>query len=216
MRMIIVGCGRTGADLVGLLTLRGHAVTVVDHDPAAFQRLGPMFKGQTVTGVGFDRGVLLRAGIERADGVAVVTGSDEANAVIGRMARLVFQVPRVVARLYDPRKADVYGRLGLQTIAPVAWGINRIAEILCHSWLEPLVSLGSGGVDLVETEVPVLLAGKTVAELTVAGEIHVAAISRGGRTFLPTAGAVFREGDLVHLVVVSASMDRLKTLLGHP
>lgn len=215
MQLVIVGCGRTGAELARVLGLRGHAVTMVDRDPATFERLGPSYTGQTVTGIGFDREVLLRAGIERADGLAAVTGNDEANVVIGRVARQAFQVPRVVARLYDPRKADVYARLGLQTIAPVTWGVNRIAELLCYSWLEPIISLGSGEVDVVETDVSALLAGKPIADLTVAGEIHVAAITRGGKTFLPTPGAKFQEGDLVHLVVVAGSVDRLKALLGH-
>ncbi len=215
MRIVIVGCGRTGADLARLLSLRGHAVTVVDSDPTNFERLGPSYTGQTVAGVGFDREVLLRAGIERADGVAVVTGNDEANVIIGRVTREAFRVPRVVARLYDPRKADVYARLGLQTIAPVTWGVNRIAELLCYSWLEPIISLGSGGVDVVDADVPPLLVGKTINELAVEGEIHVAAVTRAGKTFLPTPGTRFQEGDLVHLVVVAASIDRLKALLGY-
>ncbi len=215
MQLMIVGCGRTGAELARVLCLRGHAVTVVDRDPATFERLGPSYTGQTVAGVGFDREILLRAGIERADGLAAVTGNDEANVVIGRVARQAFHVPRVVARLYDPRKADVYARLGLQTIAPVTWGVNRIAELLCYSWLEPVISLGSGEVDVVDTDIPPLLAGKTISELTVAGEIHVAAVTRAAKTFLPTPGTRFQEGDLVHLVVVAGSIDRLKALLGH-
>ncbi len=215
MRIIIIGCGRTGADLAQTLGLRGHEVTVVDHDRAAFERLAPAFAGQKITGVGFDRTVLLQAGIERADGLAAVTGSDETNAVVGRIAREVFRVPRVVARLYDPRKADVYGRLALQTIAPVTWGINRIAELLCYSWLEPVLSLGSGEVELVEVELPPALAGKTVGDLAVPGEIEVAVVTRGGRAFLPPAGAAFREGDLLHVLVLAASADRLKALLGY-
>lgn len=215
MRSIIVGCGRTGADLAQALSLRGHSVTVVDHDPSAFERLGPAFNGQTVTGVAFDRTVLLQAGVERADGLAAVTGSDETNVVVGRIAREVFRVPRVVARLYDPRKAEVYGRLALQTIAPVTWGINRIAELLCYSWLEPVLSLGSGEVDLVEVQLPPTLAGKAAGDLTVPGEIEVIAVTRGGRAFLPTAGTTFREGDLLHVLVLAASVDRLKALLGH-
>ncbi|MBI3302419.1 MAG: TrkA family potassium uptake protein [Deltaproteobacteria bacterium] len=213
MKIIIIGCGRVGAGLAQALNQRGHAVTVVDRDPVTFERLGAAFKGQTVAGGGFDRDVLLQAGIERADGLAAVTGSDEANAVIARLARQVFRVPRVVARLYDPRKAEIYRRLGLQTINPVTWGIHRIAELLCYSHLDTILSLGSGEVDIVEAELPPLLAGRTVNEVTLAGEIQVAAISRGGKTFLPTLGTVFQEGDLLHLVVLAASADRLKALL---
>jgi trk system potassium uptake protein TrkA len=157
--------------------------------------------------------VLLQAGIERADGLAAVTGSDEANTVIARLARQVFRVPRVVARLYDPRKAEVYQRLGLQTINPVTWGIHRIAELLCYSRLETLLSLGNGEVDIVEAELPLLLAGRTVNEVTVSGEIQVVAISRRNKAFLPTLGTVLQEGDLLHLAVLAASADRLKALL---
>jgi trk system potassium uptake protein TrkA len=134
--------------------------------------------------------------------------------VVARVARQIFRVPRVVARLYDPRKAEIYRRLGLQTINPATWGINRLAELLGYSHLDSMMSLGSGEVDLVEAEIPPLLVGRTVNELTLPNEVHVVAISRAGRTFLPTRGAVFQAGDLVHLVMLTTSADRLKTLLG--
>jgi trk system potassium uptake protein TrkA len=212
MKIIIIGCGRIGSGLAQTLSLQGHIVTAVDKDPAAFERLGPAFKGKTVTGIGFDRDVLLRAGIERADALAAVTASDEVNVVAARLASQVFRVPCVVARLYDPRKAEIYRRLGLQTISPVAWSTHRIAELLSYSQLEAVVSLG-GGVDIVEAEVPLLLVGRTVKELTVAGEIVVVAISRGDTTFLPTLGAVFQEGDRVHIAVEATSTDRLRSML---
>ena len=136
MRIIIIGCGRMGAGLAQTLCQRGHTVTVVDRNAAAFDQLGPSFEGQTVVGVGFDREVLLRAGIERADGLAAVTASDETNLVATRLARLMFRVPRAVARLYDPRKAGIYRRLGVQTITTTAWGIHRIAEQLGYSDFE--------------------------------------------------------------------------------
>lgn len=215
MRIIVIGCGRVGAGLAATLADRGHAVTVVDSDPAAFRRLRAGFGGQTVTGVGFDREVLIQAGVERTDGLAAVTGSDEANVVIVQAARQVFRVPRVVARVYDPGKAEIYRRLGIPTLSPVEWGINRLAELLCYSWLDAVVSLGQGEVDLVEAEVPALLVGRTVNELTLPGEIQVAAITRGGRAFLPTHGTKFQAGDVVHLVLLASSADRLKALLGY-
>lgn len=213
MKILVIGCGRMGAGLGKALELRRHTVSVVDHDPAAFGMLGPAFKGQTVAGSGTDREVLLQAGIERADGVAAVTASDEVNVVAARIATVVFRVPRVVARLYDPRKTEIYRRLGLQTIAPVAWGINRIAELLCHSRLDVLQSLGSGEVDLVETEIPPLLVGRTVSEVTIPGEVHAVAVSRAGKTFLPAPATVFHKGDLIHLAVLGTSVDRLKAIL---
>lgn len=214
MKIIVIGCGRVGAGLAQTLSQRGHEVAAVDNDPAAFERLGPQFKGQIVVGVGFDQEVLLHAGIERADGLAAVTSTDEANVVVARVARQIFRVPRVVARLYDPRKAEIYRRLGLQTINPALWGINRLTEFLGYSHLDSVMSLGSGEVDLVEAEIPALLVGRTVNELTLPGEIQVVAVSRAGRTFLPTRGTVFQPGDLVHLVILTTATDRLKTLLG--
>ncbi len=214
MKIIIIGCGRMGSGLAHDLSLRGHTITVIDRDPSAFERLGPSFKGRTIAGVGFDRDVLLQAKIERTDALAAVTSSDEANAVIARLASQVFRVPRVVARLYDPRKAEIYHRLGLQTIDPTTWGIHRVGDLLCYSPLDTVLSMGSGGVDIVEIEVPALLVGRKVNELMIPGEIHVIAISRGNKTFLPTLGTVFQGSDLIHLAVVAASSDRLKALLG--
>src|SRR6266545_5101665 len=179
MKLIIIGCGRVGAGLAQALSQRGHVVTVVEKDLVMCERLGFTFKGRIVNGDGFDREVLLQAGIERADGLAAVMGSDDVNIITARLARQLFQVPRVVARLYDPRKAEVYQRLGLQTINPVTWGINRIAELLCYSHLDTILSLGSGEVDLVEVEVPALLVGRRVTDVTLSGEIQVVAISRG-------------------------------------
>lgn len=214
MKIIIIGCGRVGAGLAETLSHHGHGVTVVDQAPAAFERLGPSFRGETIAGCGFDRDILLTAGIERCDGLAAVTTSDEVNLVAARAARQVFHVPRVVASLYDPRKAEVSRRLGLLTISPVTWGINRIVELLCYSRLEPVKSLGSGEVDVVEAEVPHLLVGRTVSELTVAGEIHAVAVTRQGKTFIPTLGTELREGDLVHLALLASSAERLKILMG--
>ena len=214
MQSIIIGCGRVGAGLAQSLCQRRQSVTVVDQEATAFERLGTRFTGQTIIGAGLDREVLLQAGIEHADGLAAVTGSDDTNVVLARLARHVFRVPRVVARLHDPRHAEVYQRLGIQAITPLTWGIQRLTELLCYTHLNTTLSLGSGEVDLVEAELPPLLAGRTVNELTLRGVILVAAISREGRTFLPTLGTVFREGDLVHLVVLATSAARLTALLG--
>jgi trk system potassium uptake protein TrkA len=214
LKIIVIGCGRMGSGLAQALSVQGHAVTVVDADPASFGRLGLSFKGRTVPGNAIDRETLLGAGMERADGLAAVTASDEANVVAARLAMQVFRVPRVVARLYDPRKAEIYRRLGLHTITPVTWGIHRMAELLCYSRLDTVVSLGSGEVDVVETEVPLLLVGRTVTELTVTGETQVVTISRAGKTFLPTQATVFHKGDLVHMAVLVSSADRLRKLLG--
>jgi trk system potassium uptake protein len=214
MKVIIIGCGCVGASLAHTLSQRGDIVTVNDSDPAAFERLGPAFKGKTIFGVGFDRDVLIQAGIEHADALAAVTASDEANVTAARLARQVFKVPRVAARVYDPRKAEIYHRLGIQTISPVAISTQRLAELLGYSPMSPLVSLGTGGVDIVDVDIPGPFIGRTISELISAGEFQLVALTRGGRTFLPVPGTIFQEGDLAHLVVQATSVARLKSLLG--
>lgn len=213
MRIIVIGCGRMGAGLALHLARRGHEVTVVDRDPAALAALGTGFNGRTLVGYGFDRAVLIRAGVSHADALAAVTSSDEANVVAARAARQFFHVPRVVARLYDPRKAEIYRRLGLQTISTTEWGIGRIAELLSYSWLDPIVSLGSS-VDIVDVEAPPALTGRNVASLTLPGEIQVVAVSRGGACFLPTQETPLQAGDLLHIAVLTTATERLKALLG--
>jgi trk system potassium uptake protein len=214
MRIIVIGCGRVGAGLAQTLIQRHHKVTVVDSNPEAFERLGPTFQGQIVEGIGFDREVLIQANIERADGLAAVTSSDEINVVAAQLARQVFRVPRVVARLYDPRQAEIYRHLGLQTISQVSWGVNRIADLLCYSPLDTVITLGDGRVDIVQTDVPHLLVGRSLQELSLSGEANVVAIHRGGRTFLPTSGTLFEAGDRIYLAVLATSAERLKALLG--
>jgi len=214
MKIIIVGCGRIGSKLAHDLSLSGHRVTVIDPNPSAFDRLGPGFKGEKITGVGFDREVLLRAGIERADGFAAVTPSDEANVTVARLARQVFKVPKVVARVYEPGKAKIYRRLGLQTISPSELGCDRLADLLSSSSLETVASIGNGEVHVVNAEVPSMLVGRSVEDLTAPGKFQVTAITRNGKTFLATHAMVFAYGDLIHLAVNSASMDQLKALLG--
>lgn len=214
MRMIIVGCGRNGSGLAQILSKMGHTVTVIDSDALAFKALGSSFRGETVEGVGFDRDILLKAKIERTDALAAFTSSDESNAVIARIAREIYHVPKVVARLYDREKAEIYRRLGVQTLSSTTWGIKRAADLLCYSPLNTVFSVGNGGVDIVEIEVPPLMAGHKVSELTATGEVHVVAIARANKTILPTMGTVLQKGDMLYIAVAMASSGRLKKLLG--
>lgn len=214
MRIIVIGCGRLGAGLSHTLVGRGHKVTVVDRNPEAFGRLGPAFEGQTIAGTGLDREVLMQAGIKRADALAAVTSSDDANVVAAQLARHVFGVPRVVARLYDPRQAEIYEHLGLLTISQLSWGINRTADLLCYSPLDVVVTLGDGRVDIIEADVPQLLVGRSLQELSLSGEVNVVAIHRAGKTFLPMSGTSFMAGDRIYLAAMATSSDRLTALLG--
>jgi trk/ktr system potassium uptake protein len=214
MKVIIIGCGRVGAGLANILSQRGEIVTLIDSDPSAFERLGPTFKGKTISGVGFDRDVLIHAGIEHADALVATTTSDETNVTAARLARQLFKVPRVAARVYDPRKAEIYRRLGIQTISPVAIGTHLLANLLSYLPMNSPASLGTGEVNIVDVDIPHPLVNRALSELTSVGEFQIVALTRDGRTFLPVPGMIFQEGDLVHLAVQSASMERLESLLG--
>jgi len=214
MRVVIMGCGRVGEQLARLMAEEGHRVAVIDYDANALARLGPHFKGQTIRGVGFDRDVLLRAGIEQADAFAATSASDNANIVAARIVRNIFHVPRVVARLFDPRRAEIYRRLGIFTISSTTWGAERIREIFSFAELDPLMTFGSGEVFMFTVEVTPQLVGRVVRDLTVPNEITVVAITREGRAFLATSGSQFRQGDVIYLAVLASSIDRIRDLLG--
>ncbi|HVO41444.1 MAG TPA: TrkA family potassium uptake protein [Aggregatilineales bacterium] len=213
MKIIVVGCGRVGRELSLTLSQEGHQVTVVAERPEEFEQLGPRFPGKTVPGVVFDREVLIEAGIERADGLAAVTTSDNANVVTARIAKQIYRVPQVVARLYEPRRAEVYRKLGLQTISSTTWGVGRIMQLLTHSRLDTVYEMGSGEVSLVEIEVGPALAGHIVQQLNVSTEIKVVSITRGGKAFIPSSQMPFMAGDLVHVVVQRTSQARFEALL---
>ncbi len=213
MRVIIMGCGRVGEQLARLMSEEGHDVAVIDYDATALARLGPDFKGRRIKGVGFDRDVLLRAGIEEADGFAAMSSSDNVNVVAARIARTLFHVPRVVARLFEPERAEVYRRLGLVTISSTTWGAERTRELLTHAELDAVRSFGAGEVQLLEVEVPARLVGHSVRDLSVPGEVAVITITRDGRALLPLLGTAFRSGDVIHLAVLSGAMDRVARLL---
>ncbi len=214
MKVVIMGCGRIGSQVSMLMSDHGHDVTVIDHDNNAAGRLGPSFKGHLVKGVGFDRDVLVKAGIEQADAFVSASSSDNANIVAARIVRNVFHVPRVVARLYDPRRAEIYQRLGLTTISSTNWGAERIVQVLTHTDLDVWNTFGRGEVSLVQLEAPLALTGKKVMQLNVPGEVMVVAITRNDQAYIPSLGGEFQEGDIIHLTVLSSAMDRLEEMLG--
>lgn len=196
-----------------LLSQGGHDVTVIDADAEMLNQLGPDFRGKKVRGVGFDRDVLLEAGIRDADAFVATSRSDNANIVAARIARNIFKVPRVICRLYDPRRAEIYRRLGLMTISMTTWGAERINELLTHSDLDPILTFGKGEVALVSIETPPSLAGRLVKHLTVPGEIAVVSITREGEAILPTLGTELCAGDLLHLAVLASAMSQLEALI---
>ena len=214
MEVIVMGCGRIGSQVSILLDEQGHSVTVIDHDQNAEGRLPKTFRGRLVKGLGFDRSVLVDAGIERADAFVAASQSDNANIVAARTARNIFHVPRVVARLYDPRQAEIYERLGLTTISSTTWGAERIYQVLTHTDLDVWSTFGRGEVSLVHLEAPPHLVGRRVNQLNVPGEVMVVSITRDNTAFIPDLGTEFREGDMIHLAVLTTSMERLEDMLG--
>jgi len=214
MKILVMGCGRVGSQVSQLLVSHGHEVTVIDHNDGAPERLGTGFTGRVVHGLGFDRSVLIEAGVETAEGFVAASSSDNANIVAARIARIFFHVPRVVARLYDPVRAEVYLRLGLTTISSTTWGAERIIEVITHPDLDVLPIFWDSGTTIVRIESPARLNGHRVAQMNIPGEMMVIAITRNVHTFIPVSGTEFQEGDVIYLAVIPSGMVRLEELLG--
>ena len=214
MKVIVVGCGKMGSGLALELVKKGHAVTVVGASADEFLMLGKGFKGETIVGVAFDKQILEQAGIERTDAIVACTKSDETNALIGRISRNTYRVPRVISRLYDPRKAEIYRSLGIQTISATEWGVRHAIELLSYDQLDVVTALGNGGVEIVRVDASEMLVGKKIADLTIIGECQVVAVSRQNQTFLPTLGTQLQKGDVVYFSVLGTSAKKLKHVLG--
>lgn len=213
MKIIIVGCGRVGAGLAKNLSLQGLDVTIIDKNKSAFEALGPTFRGKTVEGIGFDQKVLSKAGIEKADALAAVTASDEANIVAARMAKSFYRVPFVAARVYEPQKAKIYRRLGIQTISPVTLGIERLTSLLVFPNLNVDRAIGAGQVSLVDVEVNSALATKRNKDIEIPGEIELVALTRNGKTSLPNDVLTFQIGDILHISVTSSARNKVNQLV---
>ena len=195
-----MGCGRVGSALARSLIQLGHSVAVIDKNSGAFVKLGDDFPGQTIKGVGFDRDTLIEAGIEKAQAFAAVSSGDNSNILSARVARDTFKVPEVVARIYDPRRADVYEKLGIPTIASVAWTteqvLRRLLPLGAHEeWRDP-----SGSVVLAEVFLSPNWIGKKVGELSETANVRVALLTRFGNGLLPDRNTILQEGDLVHAI----------------
>ena len=200
MRVIIMGCGRVGSELSEELADGGHDVVIIDKDPEAFFRYPPAEGTTTVVGLGFDRDVLREAGIEQADAFVAVSSGDNSNIVSARVALERFHVPKVVARIYDPRRAEIYERLNIPTVATTAWGIKQIQLMLFHDRKEIRESLGGGDLLRMRVPVPQHLVGRSPSSLNVEGKVLVAGVSRGGGGFLPTDDSTMQSGDFLVLI----------------
>jgi trk system potassium uptake protein TrkA len=206
VHIVIMGCGRVGSALARALERQSHSVAVVDQDPTAFRRLGAGFNGRRVTGVGFDQDTLREAGIERADAFAAVSSGDNSNIIAARVARENFGVEHVVARIYDPRRAEVYQRLGIPTVATVRWTADQMLRRLLPTGAEPLWQDPSGSVQLAEVPYNTAWVGHRLSALEEATGARVAFITRLGEGVLPTPQMVVQEGDLVQVMVRRADL----------
>lgn len=211
MNFIVVGCGRVGAELSLRLFKNGHQVVAVDSDKRAFNRIHPDFRGRTVEGEALSIDTLERAGMDKADGVAVVTNSDTMNAVIGHAIRMHYpQVKQVIVRNYDPAMREMLEAFGLQIVSSTAWGAERVQELLIDPSFRAVFSAGNGEVELYEMSITSKWEGKTISELLGDCKDTVcAALTRAGRAELPTPGAVLKNGDVL---TVSATLDGVKIL----
>jgi trk/ktr system potassium uptake protein len=198
-----------------MLEFEGHSVSVIDQDQLVFEcEESEEIMGQKFVGQVFDRDVLESAGIRDADCFAAVTSGDNSNIVAARTAKEYYRVPRVIARIYDPRRAEIYRGLGISTIASVTWTSTRLLDMVTHVDLHSEYQYGDADVELMEVEVPVGLVGKGVDELAVPGEIAVATILRHGKGILPHAGTTFEKDDTLYVNVLRESADKLERLLG--
>ena len=201
VHIVVVGCGRVGSELADLLEKLGHTVAVVDKRREAFRRLPKGFGGATVVGFGFDRDILMEAGITDAGAFAAVTSGDNSNIMSARVARETFGIDRVVARIYDPRRAVIYQRLGIPTVATVSWTTDQVMRRLLPDerpaeWVDP-----TSQVCLVERDLPPAWAGRKLADLAEPDRFKVVAITRLGTARIAAGELVGQEGDVLHFVV---------------
>ena len=209
MHIVIMGCGRVGSTLAHILEDQGYSVAIIDQDREAFRKLRSGFRGKRITGVGFDQDVLIEAGIEEADAFAAVSSGDNSNVISARVVRESFGVERVAARIYDPRRAEVYQRLGIPTVATVRWTADQMLRRLLPDGSEPLWRDPTGAVVLAEVAYSEKWVGEKVHALEDAARTRVAYISRLGEAMLPGQGTVLQEGDVLYVIAAESDLERI-------
>jgi trk system potassium uptake protein TrkA len=212
VHVVIMGCGRVGSTIAHSLEASGHSVAVVDQDAGAFRRLGPDFHGRQVTGVGFDRDTLMEAGIEEAHAFAAVSSGDNSNIISARVARETFGIENVVARIYDPRRAEVYARLGIPTVATVRWTADEMLRRLLPEGAHSVWSDPSGHILLVEMDYVPAWNGRSIAKIEEMSGTRAAFITRYGDALLPTGSTALQDGDLLHVLLPRGEVERVTAL----
>ena len=209
MYVVIMGSGRVGASLASGLERLGHEVAVIDRNAQAFRRLGAEFRGRQVIGEGYHREVLVEAGVERAQAFAAVSSGDNSNIIAARVARETFGIEQVVARIYDPGRAEVYQRLGITTVATVKWTADQVLRRLLPAGAEPDFRDPSGTIRVDHVPVPEVWIGHKTYDFQVQSNSRIAWIDRLGEGMLPTRDTIIQEGDLVHLVMREENADHV-------
>src|SRR5437764_1585837 len=192
MKVVIMGCGRVGAELTVELGKAGHDVAIIDKRKEAFDRLPPGFEARTFVGVGVDREDLEEAGIKEADAFVAVSSGDNSNILSARVAREYYHVPTVIARIYDPRRAEIYERLNIPTVASVRWAAKQVMLMLFHTREEIKETLGGGDLFRMKVTVPDHLVGKSVGALGADKQVMVVGVERGGQGFIPDSNSTFQ------------------------
>lgn len=216
MKVIVVGCGRVGAELAHRLFQKGHKVTIIDQVAAAFENLAPDFRGRTLEGEVLNQEVLQRAGITSADALAAVTNSDSLNVVVAHIAHTVYHLSNVIVRNYDPHWRPVYEVFGSQVVSSTRWGAQRIEEMLYQVEMRTLFSAGNGEIEICELVVPESWQGHSLQEMLPEGDCLPVALTRGGQAMLPSGETRLQAGDIVHLSTTMQGIEALRTRLARP
>lgn len=197
--IIIIGCGRLGAELARSLSQKKHSLAIIDSNERAFERLGPDFRGRTVHGQSIDQDVLMRAGIQEAHAFAAVTSSDSVNIVTARVARDIYNVEHVFARVFSPGKTAIYEKLGLQTVSTSSWGAQRFEQLILHPGVRSFATAGNGEVQMYEMTIPHEWAGRPLTELVPAEHAIAIALTRAGRAALPAQDMRLQQDDILQV-----------------
>ena len=211
-----MGCGRVGSSLARALERRGHSVAVIDQDPDAFRRLGPDFHGATVKGIGFDKKVLVAAGIKEADGFAAVSSGDNSNILAARVVRETFGIDNVVARIYDQGRAEVYERLGIPSVATVRWAADQVLRRLVPEGSEPEWRDAAGTVRLIRLAAHDAWVGRKIADIESAIGTKIPFLSRFGQGMVPDAATLLQHGDTVYAAAANDAVEHIESVLSAP